>query len=238
MPLTSDYRHDLPAMAAAVTERTRVILVCSPNNPTSTIVTHDEFEAFMALVPETVLVLLDEAYIEFVTSSEAVRGIPLLPKYPNLVVLRTFSKAYGLAGLRIGYAVGPEYVMDAARATAIPLSVIEQAQRAALASLDHEDQLLRAGRADRGAARRGLAGAGRRRAGTPRGRTATSSGCRPATEPRMRTTFSRPTASSRGRWARASECQRRGGRICRQTPTRGRRGYPKPPKCPRHAALD
>ncbi len=142
VPNTIDHRHDLPAMAAAITERTRVIVVCSPNNPTSTVVTRAEFEAFMASVPATVLVLLDEAYIEFVTTADAVRGIPLLAKYPNLVVLRTFSKAYGLAGLRIGYAVGPEYLMDAARATAIPLSVIEPAQRAAIASLEHEDQLL------------------------------------------------------------------------------------------------
>ena len=142
VPLTEDFRHDLPAMAAAVNERTRVILVCSPNNPTSTIVTGDEFADFMASVPSTVLVLLDEAYIEFVTTPDAVRGIPLLGKYPNLVVLRTFSKAYGLAGLRIGYAVGPEYVMDAARAAAIPLSVIEPAQRAAIVSLEHEEQLL------------------------------------------------------------------------------------------------
>jgi histidinol-phosphate aminotransferase len=142
VPNTKDHRHDLDAMAAAITDRTRVIIVCTPNNPTGTIVTRDEFEAFMARVPRTVLVLLDEAYIEFVTTSDAVRGIPLLSKYPNLVVLRTFSKAYGLAGLRIGYAVGPEYVMDAARAAAIPLSVIEPAQRAAIVSLEHEDQLL------------------------------------------------------------------------------------------------
>lgn len=142
VPNTADHRHDLVAMAAAVTERTRVIVVCTPNNPTSTIVTHAEFEKFMASIPSTVLVLLDEAYIEFVTTSDAVRGIPLLSRYPNLVVLRTFSKAYGLAGLRIGYAVGPEYIMDAARAAAIPLSVTEPAQRAAIASLEHEDQLL------------------------------------------------------------------------------------------------
>ena len=142
VPNTKDHRHDLDAMAAAITERTRVVIVCTPNNPTGTIVTHAEFEAFMAKVPSTVLVLLDEAYIEFVTTSDAVRGIPLLSRYPNLVVLRTFSKAYGLAGLRIGYAVGPEYVMDAARAAAIPLSVIEPAQRAAIVSLEHEDQLL------------------------------------------------------------------------------------------------
>jgi histidinol-phosphate aminotransferase len=142
VPNTHDHRHDLPAMARAITERTRVVIVCSPNNPTSTIVTRDEFESFMAHVPPTVLTVLDEAYIEFVTDPHAVRGIPLLATYPNLVVLRTFSKAYGLAGLRIGYAVGPEYVMDAARAAAIPLSVIEPAQLAALASLDHEEQLL------------------------------------------------------------------------------------------------
>ncbi len=134
--------HDLDAMAAAITDRTRVILVCTPNNPTSTIVTGAEFEAFMAKVPDTVLVLLDEAYREFVTDRVAVDGIPLLTRYPNLVVLRTFSKAYGLAGLRVGYAVGPAYILDAARATAVPLSVTEPAQRAAMAALDNEAELL------------------------------------------------------------------------------------------------
>jgi histidinol-phosphate aminotransferase len=142
VPNTAEHRHDLPAMAAAVTERTRVVIVCSPNNPTGAIVTRDEFTAFMALVPETVLVLLDEAYIEFVTDPAAVRGPELLASYPNLVVLRTFSKAYGLAGLRVGYALGAEYVLDAARASAIPLSVIEPAQRAAIASIEHEAELL------------------------------------------------------------------------------------------------
>jgi histidinol-phosphate aminotransferase len=142
VPNTVDHRHDLPAMAAAVTDRTRVILVCSPNNPTGTIVTRDEFVAFMAAIPPTVLVLLDEAYIEFVTDDTAVQGMSIVSEYPNLVVLRTFSKAYGLAGLRIGYAIGAEYVLNAARASAIPLSVIEVAQRAAMASLDHQDELL------------------------------------------------------------------------------------------------
>ena len=142
VPLTADHHHDLDAIADAVTDRTRVVIVCSPNNPTGTIVTGEEFEAFMASVPESVLVLLDEAYIEFVTDETAVRGIPLLDAYPNLVVLRTFSKAYGLAGLRVGYAVGPQYVMDAARSTAIPLSVTESAQRGAIASLEYENELL------------------------------------------------------------------------------------------------
>jgi histidinol-phosphate aminotransferase len=139
---TPDHRHDLGAMAAAVTDRTRMVIVCSPNNPTGSIVTRDEFVAFMATIPDTVLVVLDEAYAEFVTDPEAVRGPELLAEYPNLVVLRTFSKAFGLAGLRVGYALGSEYVLDAARASAIPLSVIEPAQRAAIVSLEHIPELL------------------------------------------------------------------------------------------------
>lgn len=142
VPIRADGTHDLDAMAAAITENTRVVIVCSPNNPTSAIVRLDEFTAFMAKVPDTVLVLLDEAYAEFVTDPDAVHGIPLLATYPNLVVLRTFSKAYGLAGLRVGYAAGPAYILDAARSTAIPLSVTEPAQRAALAALEHEPELL------------------------------------------------------------------------------------------------
>jgi len=142
VPNTVDQGHDLPAMAAAITDRTRVVIVSSPNNPTGTIVTVDDFTAFMATVPESVLVLLDEAYIEFVTDESAVRGPLLLSRYPNLVVLRTFSKAYGLAGLRVGYAMGSEYLLDAARATAIPLSVTEPAQRGAIVSIEHEAELL------------------------------------------------------------------------------------------------
>lgn len=138
----ADHRHDLAAMAAAVTDRTRVAIVCTPNNPTGSIVTAEEFAAFMAAVPSDLLVLLDEAYVEFVTDPAAVNGRDVLGRYPNLVVLRTFSKAYGLAGLRVGYAIGPERILDAARATAIPLSVTEPAQRAALAALDHEGELL------------------------------------------------------------------------------------------------
>ncbi len=142
VPNLPDHRHDLPAMAAAVTDRTKAVIVCTPNNPTGTIVTAREFEQFMAAVPPSVLVMLDEAYAEFVTDTDAVRGVDLLSKYPNLVVLRTFSKAYGLAALRIGYALGPSYILDAARNTAIPLSVTEPAQRAAMAALDHEAELM------------------------------------------------------------------------------------------------
>jgi histidinol-phosphate aminotransferase len=142
VPNRADHGHDLPAMAALITPRTRVVIVCSPNNPTGVVVTADEFAAFMALVPADLLVILDEAYAEFVSDPAAVNGPTLLERYPNLVVLRTFSKAYGLAGLRVGYAIGPVAILDAARATAIPLSVTGQASAAALASLDAEAELL------------------------------------------------------------------------------------------------
>ena len=142
VPNRPDGGHDLPAMAAAITDRTRVVIVCTPNNPTGPVVTSDEFEAFMARVPRDLLVLLDEAYYEFVTDDASVDGIPLLSRYPNLVVLRTFSKAYGLAALRIGYAVGPAAVLNAARSAAIPLSVTDASRVAALASIDAEDELM------------------------------------------------------------------------------------------------
>ncbi len=143
VPNTPDGRHDLVAMAAAVTERTGMVLVCSPNNPTGPIVTQDEFDTFLAAVPATVLVVLDEAYAEFVTDPAAVDGRRVLAAgHENVVVLRTFSKAYGLAGLRVGYAVGHPRILDAARSTGIPLSVTAAAEEAALASLDAEDELM------------------------------------------------------------------------------------------------
>lgn len=136
LPNRDDHGHDLEVMAAAVNERTRVAIVCSPNNPTGVVVTAAEFEAFMAAVPNDLLVLLDEAYIEFVRDEASVDGRTLIGRYPNLVILRTFSKAYGLAGLRVGYAIGPVSILDAARSTAIPLGVTGAATAAALASLE------------------------------------------------------------------------------------------------------
>lgn len=144
VPLAPGARHDLEAMADAVTDRTRVIIVCTPNNPTGPIVTSAEFAAFVARVPQDVLIILDEAYAEFVTAPDAVDGLSerVFEQHPNVVVLRTFSKAYGLAGLRVGYAIGHPSVLDAARTTGIPLSVTSAAERAAIASLDAEDELL------------------------------------------------------------------------------------------------
>jgi len=136
VPLAAGARHDLDAMAEAITERTRVILLCTPNNPTGPVIRADEFERFMERVPADTLVVLDEAYREFVTDPEAVRGEQVLRNHPNLVVLRTFSKAYGLAGLRIGYGVGDPAILSAAASVAIPLGVTGVAESAALASLE------------------------------------------------------------------------------------------------------
>ncbi len=143
VPNDVDGGHDLEAMADAVTDRTRMVIVCSPNNPTGPVVTAAGFDAFLARVPADVLVVLDEAYAEFVTDPDAVSGPAVLAAgHPNVVVLRTFSKAYGLAGLRVGYAVGDPRILAAARSTGIPLSVTAAAEEAALASLDAEDELL------------------------------------------------------------------------------------------------
>ncbi|MBA3745162.1 histidinol-phosphate transaminase [Sporichthya sp.] len=141
VPLTPEGRHDLPAMAAAVTERTRLIFLCSPNNPTGPAIRGAELDAFLDAVPTDILVVLDEAYREFVTDPEVPDGLDLYRARPNVAVLRTFSKAYGLAGLRVGYAIAPARVAAAARACAVPFGVSTLAQAAAVASLKAEDQL-------------------------------------------------------------------------------------------------
>lgn len=105
VPLTPDYRHDLPKMAAACTEQTGLVYVCNPNNPTGTIVTRDEMTAFITRVPKTAAILLDEAYHHFVEDPHYQTGFELLGKVPNLIVVRTFSKVFGMAGMRLGYAV-------------------------------------------------------------------------------------------------------------------------------------
>jgi histidinol-phosphate aminotransferase len=134
-----DQTFDLSAMAAAITSRTRLIFVCNPNNPTGTAVHGDALVEFLDGVPPEILVVLDEAYREFVTSKSVVDGTTLLTRYPNLIVLRTFSKAYGLAGLRVGYGIAADpAVARAARQTQLPFSVSQVAQAAASASLEPE----------------------------------------------------------------------------------------------------
>lgn len=142
VPLTADARHDLGAMAAAVTDRTRAVVVCSPNNPTGPAVHHDELVGLLDAVPDRVLVVLDEAYVEFVTDPAVADGPALLARHPNVVLLRTFSKAYGLAGLRVGYAVAHPEVAAAVRTATTPFGVNDLAQVAALASLAAEGPLL------------------------------------------------------------------------------------------------
>ncbi len=141
VPLDGDARHDLDAMAAAITDRTRLVLVCSPNNPTGPAVHEDEMRAFLDRVSPDVLVVVDEAYREFVRDPAAADGIALYREYPNVCVLRTFSKAYGLAGLRVGFGIAHEPVADALRKTAGPFGVSGVAQHAAVESLKHEDEL-------------------------------------------------------------------------------------------------
>ncbi len=134
-----DHVHDLSAMAAHVSERTRLVFVCNPNNPTSTAVHRDELVRFLDAVPDDVVVVIDEAYHEFVTDARVPDALTLLDDHPNLIVLRTFSKAYGLAGLRIGYGVsGNPEVPGALRQVQSPFAVTTLAQQAALASLEPE----------------------------------------------------------------------------------------------------
>lgn len=141
VPLTAGARHDLPAMAAAVTGRTRLVLVCTPNNPTGPVVHCAELSQFLRQVPRDVLVVIDEAYVEFVRDPQAPDALALHREHPNVAVLRTFSKAYGLAGLRVGFAVAHPTVAQALRKTAVPFGVSGIAQEAAVASLGASAEL-------------------------------------------------------------------------------------------------
>ena len=141
VPLGSDDRLDMPALAAAVTDRTKLIFICNPNNPTGTTITGAEFTAFMDEVPADVLVALDEAYFEYNQAADTPVATEVITRYPNVVGLRTFSKAYGLAGARIGYAFGPRPIIEALNKVSIPFSVSAVAQEAALASLEAQEAL-------------------------------------------------------------------------------------------------
>jgi histidinol-phosphate aminotransferase len=144
VPLSGAHVHDLDAMAAAVGDRTRLVFVCNPNNPTGTAVGRAALERFLDTVPPEVLVVLDEAYIEYLRldADDRPDGIEPARTRPNVVVLRTFSKAYGLAGLRVGYAVGDPTVITALNKVHVPFSVGSLAQAAAIASLEAREELL------------------------------------------------------------------------------------------------
>lgn len=141
VPLTADGRQDLHAMAAAVTERTRLVVVCSPHNPTGTRLTPAEFEDFLRQVPREVVVVLDEAYVDFVPAAERVDALELTRRYANLVVLRTFSKAYGLAALRVGYAVGADGVIGRLARRQVPFGMSTLAEVAVRACYEAEPEI-------------------------------------------------------------------------------------------------
>ncbi|MFL2029718.1 histidinol-phosphate transaminase [Loigolactobacillus zhaoyuanensis] len=132
---------DLTALAAAITAKTKLIWLCNPNNPTGTAVTRTAIAQFMAQVPRTVLVLIDEAYIDFVDDVAAYTAVPLLSEYDNLMVLRTFSKAYGLANFRVGYAVMPPKLAPSLQAVRLPYNLSAIAQLAAQTALADQDFL-------------------------------------------------------------------------------------------------
>lgn len=141
--------HDLDAMAAAVTDRTRLILVCTPNNPTGPAVTESQIRAFLAKVPATVPVVIDEAYFEFCAVSSIpegeeppLNGLDIYRDYPNVIILRTFSKAQGLAGLRVGYSISHPQITRHLRVAATPFAVSALAERAAVASIEHQDAVM------------------------------------------------------------------------------------------------
>lgn len=144
-----DGTHDLYSMLNRITDKTKIVWVCNPNNPTGTIVNGDEVEWFLSKVPPNVLVVLDEAYCEYVDDPAFPDGLKLLQKYPNVVLLRTFSKIYGLASLRIGYGIGRADVIRSINQVREPFNTSRFAQAAALASLKDDSFIAECRRANK-----------------------------------------------------------------------------------------
>jgi histidinol-phosphate aminotransferase len=143
VPLNEAGEHDLEAMAREVTVATRIVIVCNPNNPSATALTPDAIDAFVAELPRHVAVFLDEAYVEFSALQDPDDSLDLLERHPNLVILRTFSKVYGLCGLRVGYSLGDERFRNAVDQVRQPFSVNALAQLAATEALNHMDEIER-----------------------------------------------------------------------------------------------
>jgi histidinol-phosphate aminotransferase len=157
VPLTAEHRHDLPAMAAACTSKTGLVYVCNPNNPTGTIVTRDELAEFVPRVPSTALILVDEAYFHFAENPQYASVIDWIGKHPNLLVARTFSKIFGLAGMRLGYAIGAKETIAAMQPQILRDNGNAAVLAAALASLADKD-FVATSRTRMNATRRWLAG--------------------------------------------------------------------------------
>lgn len=136
-----DRHYDLEAMARAITPKTRLIFVANPDNPTGTFLPSEKVEKFLAAVPENVLVVLDEAYCDYVTRPDYQDSLALRKRYPNVIAMRTFSKAYGLAGVRLGYAVARPEVVDFVNRTRAPFNVSALAQAAGLAAIDDQEHV-------------------------------------------------------------------------------------------------
>ncbi|MBB6635374.1 histidinol-phosphate transaminase [Cohnella thailandensis] len=134
-----DGTHDLDGMLAKVGPKTKIVWICNPNNPTGTIVTHEQVESFLAKVPSSVMVVLDEAYCEYIDDPAFPDGLALLKKYPNLVLLRTFSKIYGLASMRIGYGIGRPELIRSINQVREPFNTSRMGQAAALAAIKDQD---------------------------------------------------------------------------------------------------
>jgi histidinol-phosphate aminotransferase len=143
VPLNDAAEHDLDAMAREVTGATRMVIVCNPNNPTATALPPPAIDEFVKAIPRSVAVILDEAYVEFSTLQDPDETLDLLKRHPNLIVLRTFSKVYGLCGLRVGYALGSEEFRLAVDRVRQPFSVNALAQVAATEALNHQDEVER-----------------------------------------------------------------------------------------------
>lgn len=139
VPMTTSFRYDLKAITERITERTKLVFICNPNNPTGTIVTNEELDTFLENIPEHVIVVLDEAYIEFIDDKNYRNGIDYIRSCRPVISIRTFSKLYGLAGLRVGYAVASEQMLKPILAVREPFAVNRLAQDAAVASLEDED---------------------------------------------------------------------------------------------------
>lgn len=136
-----DYTYDLKGILKAITKKTKIIFICNPNNPTGTIVNEEEIRAFLKRVPERIIVVFDEAYFDYVERGDFPNSIRLLKRYRNIIILRTFAKIYGLAGLRIGYGIAREEVINLLSKVRLPFNVNSLAQAAALASLEDEEQV-------------------------------------------------------------------------------------------------
>ncbi len=138
VPLTASWEHDLDALLRAVTDRTAALIVCTPNNPTGPALTFDQVANLARRLPSRVLLIVDEAYMEFATAPGVSTAVPLIAQHSNVLVMRTFSKAYSLAGLRVGYALGHPELIGAIQAVSVPFGVSAVAQAAALAALSDQ----------------------------------------------------------------------------------------------------